>query len=120
MLEFDMGGAVARATIAFLCGLLLFVCGSVSSAHAQLSPEGKSATSSPLGALDPAGREAGAATADGSAAAEDGAQAQAEAAQPSYPDCDPGDWFVRLSHETQAATDHARSLSQSLTSFMES
>src|SRR6202789_1459575 len=35
-------------------------------------------------------------------------------------DIDPGDWFVRLSHETQAATDHARSLSQSLTSFMES
>jgi hypothetical protein len=33
---------------------------------------------------------------------------------------DPGDWFARLSRETRATTDHARSLSQSLTSFMES
>lgn len=33
---------------------------------------------------------------------------------------DPGDWFARLSHETRETTEHARSLSQSLTSFMES
>ena len=35
-------------------------------------------------------------------------------------DVDPGDWFVRLSHETREATEHAKALSQSLTSFMES
>lgn len=33
---------------------------------------------------------------------------------------DPGDWFARLSRETREATEHAKSLSQSLTSFMES
>ena len=33
---------------------------------------------------------------------------------------DPSDWFGRLSRETRATTDQARSLSQSLTSFMES
>ena len=34
-------------------------------------------------------------------------------------DIDPGDWFARLSHETRETTEHARSLSRSLTSFME-
>jgi hypothetical protein len=33
-------------------------------------------------------------------------------------DVDPGDWFVRLSRETQQATAQAKALSQSLTSFM--
>lgn len=33
---------------------------------------------------------------------------------------DPGDWFARLSRETRETTEHARSLSRSLTSFMES
>jgi hypothetical protein len=34
-------------------------------------------------------------------------------------DVDPGDWFARLSRETQATTAHAKALSQSLSSFME-
>jgi len=33
-------------------------------------------------------------------------------------DLDPGDWFVRLSRETRETTEHAKALSQSLTSFM--
>ncbi|HLB98884.1 MAG TPA: hypothetical protein VJK90_14530 [Acetobacteraceae bacterium] len=33
---------------------------------------------------------------------------------------DPGDWFARLSRETRETTAHAKALSQSLTSFMES
>ena len=33
---------------------------------------------------------------------------------------DPADWFARLALETQAATEHARALSQSLAAFMES
>lgn len=35
-------------------------------------------------------------------------------------DIPPGDWFARLSQETQSATDHARALSQSLSDFMQS
>lgn len=35
-------------------------------------------------------------------------------------DVDPGDWFARLSRETREATAHAKALSQSLASFMES
>lgn len=35
-------------------------------------------------------------------------------------DVDPGDWFARMSRETQAASAHAKALSQSLASFMES
>lgn len=31
---------------------------------------------------------------------------------------DPAEWFARLMEETKKATDHARSLSQSLTDFM--
>ena len=31
---------------------------------------------------------------------------------------DPADWFARLAEETKAATEHARSLSQSLNAFM--
>ncbi len=33
---------------------------------------------------------------------------------------DPADWFARLSEETQKATEHAQSLSQSLAAFMAS
>ena len=33
---------------------------------------------------------------------------------------DPAAWFARLSEETRAASDHARALSQSLSSFMAS
>jgi hypothetical protein len=33
---------------------------------------------------------------------------------------DPADWFVRLSEETRKASDHAKSLSQSLAKFMAS
>ncbi|MGH7056693.1 MAG: hypothetical protein ACREFZ_02260 [Acetobacteraceae bacterium] len=35
-------------------------------------------------------------------------------------DVDPGDWFARLSRETRETTAHAKALSQSLASFMES
>ena len=31
---------------------------------------------------------------------------------------DPADWFVRLSEETKKASDHAKSLSQSIAAFM--
>ncbi|MGH7121684.1 MAG: hypothetical protein ACREFP_22290 [Acetobacteraceae bacterium] len=33
---------------------------------------------------------------------------------------DPGDWFARVSRETRETTAHAKALSQSLASFMES
>jgi len=33
---------------------------------------------------------------------------------------DPADWFGRLARETKAATEHARALSQSLDTFMDS
>jgi hypothetical protein len=35
-------------------------------------------------------------------------------------DLDPGDWFARLSRETRETTAHAKALTQSLASFMES
>jgi hypothetical protein len=33
---------------------------------------------------------------------------------------DPAEWFARLSEETKKASDHARSLSQSIADFMAS
>jgi hypothetical protein len=33
---------------------------------------------------------------------------------------DPADWFIRLSEETKKASDHAKSLSQSIAAFMAS
>lgn len=35
-------------------------------------------------------------------------------------DIDPGEWFLHLSRETQKASEHARSLSQSIANFMAS